>query len=490
MNDRIDEELRRAVNVLLADTPDVPTLPSTKGPDRKARSGPVSLTLASVAVLLVIGIPTALVLSGRQAVRDPGASPDLGTWRQGSTAPFGPRHEMFSAALGDGRVIVWGGIERNGDGGYKQQYDGGIYDPTTDTWETIQSAPLHDLSVIGIKLAAGRLAILGDGGMGQIAGGAILDADSGRWSEVPGHPDPRVIVDGFDWDGQTLAVVSVGGAERTLDRPVTSRWEYETFEWSPGAPFPFEPRAGFGLAVDSSRIAVWGGISSDGQVHSDGAVYLVDDDRWDPIPTAPISGRVDPQAAWIESGFVVGGGLESLNPDVSDLDPNGPPYDPGFSPGLAVYDPESGEWQSLPSPPKGSGFNGPFNPLIWSRFYHDSRSQLLVHATWGGGHPKSGIHAAYWYVEATGAWEWTPMADLHPADGYLVATSRTDSNPDNVPFSVQVWNDQWSAKTAAPFTNRMASAVVVVDDHIVIVGGAEGRELDQRNDTWVIDIER
>jgi N-acetylneuraminic acid mutarotase len=83
------------------------------------------------------------------------------------------------------------------------------------------------------------------------------------------------------------------------------------------------------------------------------------------------------------------------------------------------------------------------------------------------------------------------MSDLHPADDYVVATTRTVDNPDNGAFAVRLWNgQQWSTAAKGPFTNRMQAAVVVTNDQIVVIGGAQGRQLDATNDTWIIDIEQ
>jgi len=480
MSSRIDEEFRRAVRVLIADPPDLPPLPAVTRPTRPQRRGPTVLALAMLVVLIAVGVPSVIVLSNQRATQ----GPSLENWRQGAEAPFTPRHGMFSAALDDDRILVWGGVE--------SAFDGGIYDPSNDTWEAIPEAPVGDLSVIGVKVAAGRLAVIGTLEVGGRIAGTVFDVGSGEWLKVPTNPDIATFVDGFAWDGETLAVVRVGGeAEWRVDRPITSRWEYGTTEWSLGAQFPFDVRAGAGVAADSSRIAVWGGVSDDGQVHDDGAIYIVDDDRWDPIPSAPITARVNPEAAWLQSGLAVGGGMESNNPDLSGLDPNGQPYDPGIVPGIALYHVASGTWDMPASPPDDSGFNGPFNALVPSEYYDNGQPQLLVRSTWGGSHPTSGIHAAYWYQEATDEWGWTPMSDLHPADDYLVATTRTVDNPDNDAFAVRLWNgQQWSTAAKGPFTNRMQAAVVVTNDQIVVIGGAQGRQLDATNDTWIIDIEQ
>jgi len=485
MIDLIDRELRRVVEVLVADPPDLPNFPHDH-PTRPRARGPAAFVLMAGLVAVAIAIPATVFVVDRE----PYLGPVPGDWWQGQTAPFAPRHGAFAAVLDDERVLVWGGGGKQGNT-YTHESDGGIYDPESNGWEYVDPAPLADAFAFDfVKLADDRLLVFGQISSGLLAG-AVFDIPTSSWSSIPTHPDVTEDIKGILWNGQTLAVVQVGGHySLPFVPPYTKRWEYGADRWSDAAAFPLEPRIGVSGAATESQMAIWGGLSDSGRIHADGAIYRLDEDHWQLIPTAPIGGRLDAHANWIEAGFAVGGGFAEVTPDTSHLNPDGPPYDPGVVAGLAVYEPEIGFWRVLPSPPPGSGITGPFRQMVRSVWSESGEEQLLIHETWNGAHPHSGVHPAYWYDESTDTWEWSWMSDVHTADGFVYATSATEDNPDDVPFEVRLWDgDQWSHPSVAPFINRKDPAMAMVGDQLVLVGGSQGLDLDQLNDTWVIDLD-
>ena len=99
------------------------------GPSRRRQLVVVGSVLVAVFVLLG---------AQRQEFRQP-----FNDWRNtGSLAgevraidgPIGYRSQAATVALGDGRVLIWGGRRIN-------PASGRIYDPTTDTWAPLPAPP-------------------------------------------------------------------------------------------------------------------------------------------------------------------------------------------------------------------------------------------------------------------------------------------------------------------------------------------------------------
>jgi len=69
------------------------------------------------------------------------------------------------------------------------------------------------------------------------------------------------------------------------------------------------------------------------------------------------------------------------------------------------------------------------------------------------------------------------------------ATSATMDNPGDHAFSVyRLAGTTWTPSVPAPFTNRMEPGVGVVGNHVVVIGGQEGPNLEPRSDAWVLDL--
>ncbi|KOX11377.1 hypothetical protein ADL05_24170 [Nocardiopsis sp. NRRL B-16309] len=70
-------------------------------------------------------------------------APDTGSWRVIADADLAPRTRHTTVALGDGRVLVWGGTTatHSGDEDGLMARDGAVYDPGSDSWEPIADAP-------------------------------------------------------------------------------------------------------------------------------------------------------------------------------------------------------------------------------------------------------------------------------------------------------------------------------------------------------------
>lgn len=456
--------------------------------------------LASVVVLTVAGVGavTGTLLdssSDRPDVTMPALGPDgeplsepVGSWSRADDPPFSPRVDAFGGALTDGRILVWGGSahENEEDPGGAERVptgfaDGGIFDPGTGRWEPIPPAPVPPPTMGGafmtsVQLVDDRLAVA----TGSVDGGlhaAVYDVARGRWLDAPEVSEIALVYDAMAWDGETLVLVRTrrgaegvagdSGLDWRIDAPVTLRWQPGDDRWTAGTPPPFGLRDYVGAAFDGSRLALWGG--SDGaSMRADGAIYAVATDTWDPIPEGPLAGRVHAATAWSAGRLVVGGGLDRLN-DAGE-----------YLGDMAAYDPAKREWETLPAPPEG-GLGNPFS--TWE-YVEGQTTPLVADSTGHSGEPEPG-----WFY-GPGGWEQAPLSRVIELGGLIVATFGNE-NVGSAPYELRVraGPDAWLDAAEAPFDNRMGAAVAATSTGtLVVVGGLEGAELEQSNDTWVFDL--
>lgn len=464
MNDLI----RDAYAAIVAEAPPAPELPHTTAPPARRRLPAPAIVLAAAAmVLAAVGVPYLLLAGDRGGAGAPASGAP--SWREGAPPPFSPRTVQFAAPLSDGRALMWGGTElpfpTGSDATARRLLDGGIYDPESDTWERIEPpdfmpAPREfESEAVAAQLADDRLMILQFGGD---LGGAVYDVGTGGWTEITGAPGIDVTADAVAWTGDTLVLVRLWKGEAPWDvaAPLAARWSFDTRSWTAAAAPPLSLRLGAGTGFDGERLAVWGGalgenadLPGPATFAADGAIYDVAADTWTAMEPGP-AGDSHATVAWIDEGLFVAGSL---------------------------YDPDDGTWAAFPAPPAGAAV-GKTIADKWE--YRDGERQLLTTGSLVG---HSGAHPAQLWVD--GAWVDAPAYDVHLAGARLVATTRTGDNPDNLPFRAHRRDGEgWADLGPAPFTNRMESGVVAIDDRLVVVAGASGRTLQPAGDTWLLDI--
>ena len=255
-------------------------------------------------------------------------------WEPISTvgAPVG-RTGHASAWTGD-RLIVWGGLAEDG-----VTATGGLYDPSSDTWEATE---ITGAGVAGVGIRDGWSAWLGGylfvgGGLRGDGGPALItvvyDPISGAWSQ------------GCDGPGFGRAVAYTDD-EFIVWGGTASGTELDGFTCSAAA-FPFEATAIVGGERRERHSAVWSGNELivyggvfDAESIDGGERYSFNDDEWTPIgrEPAPIYSRWGHSAAWIDSRMLVWGGFTSEDESV----PAAP-----TSPSGALYDPAEDDWSTM-----------------------------------------------------------------------------------------------------------------------------------------------
>ena len=95
--------------------------------------------------------------------------PDSGSWSAGGDLNAA-RYQHTAAALGDGTVMITGGLEGGQEGGRSNTSE--IYDPETDTWLAVGPLPEEEEASSRSPTGRGRLlALYQSGAAGLNSGG-------------------------------------------------------------------------------------------------------------------------------------------------------------------------------------------------------------------------------------------------------------------------------------------------------------------------------
>jgi hypothetical protein len=461
-------------------TPDV-WPPGLETITRRARRRRTNRRLAfAVPAVLAVFAAIAVAVPRDDSLVNADAAP-VGTWRAGADAPFSPRDGMKTAVTDDGRVVVFGDADLSPIEG---SLDGGIYDPATDTWVVIPAAPIEGRAPVDteIQLAGDTLMVVATAHVGLPSEVATFDVTSLTWRLIELPADAGRLIE-WSWDGETLVLVTTDGRWDAADGPTpgrfdVQRWDAQSGAWSDGAPCPLPERIWSQAVHGDSRIALWGGSSSNelgpitgGQIPpgatettllgpvdtlSDGAIYDIADDTWTALPRDPLAAPlIAASEGMLRDGalVLVGGYVDGERRSAMMLDDSG--------------------WRSLPAAEPA----GTLDSIT-------ANDRLVVRA-FGA----SGPQPAQYLDLAAGVWRDSPAYRFAETDRGLVVTTATIDNPGDGPF--QAWlrsGAGWTPTVDAPFTNRMDPGLAAVGDLVMMFGGAEGLQIEDRADTWILHL--
>jgi hypothetical protein len=264
-----------------------------------------------------------LTESGSSAQQPTGAAyrESIG-WQAISEAPLAARADHIATWTGS-ELIVWGGHTGGAAGSVTHALDGGAaYDPATDTWRPIAAAPLPPDRYDGVWTGA-ELVVLGGGE--AVVTGAAYDPTNDTWREIAAPPvaivHPRVV-----WTGEDVIVV--GGVRVTagsVQQFVTWAWDPATDAW----------RELGGASVSSQSVeATWAGAELVVWGHApgqEGTWVLGRSAQWSQAAGFPVECEDRIQSVAFD-GRVIG----------------------SFCDTLAVFDPTTGTWSAIESPPAGA----------------------------------------------------------------------------------------------------------------------------------------
>ena len=234
------------------------------------------------------------------------------TWRRLASLPADRYHAVWTGK----EVVAWGGDAFAYDGSWRRlprppvaepafvawtgreligwgPSGGAAYRPATRRWRRLPAAPF-----LGSAAWTGRELIVVSGSR------AAAFVPASGWRGLPSLPEPR---DGAStvWDGTELLVIggSAAPAQGFAYDPKANAWRRLA---------PMDSGRGHAAAVwTGQRLLVWGGETGRPGafvIPPHGLAYDPRADRWQPLPQAPLRGRLDPTAAWTGRSLLVWGG--------------------------------------------------------------------------------------------------------------------------------------------------------------------------------------
>jgi hypothetical protein len=246
------------------------------------------------------------VIDGFVVAEQPEATPAPivmeGQWSELPSAPIAPRDGPSGVWTGS-EMIVWGGtiLESEGPDGvvFAHVADGAAFNPTTQRWRPIASAPIQPRSMHFAAWSGTEMLIWGGYGGDRwdpLLDGGRYDPLADAWREIPPAPLPKSshgTAAGATWDGRRL--IAWRGVDVAAFEPSTGRWKR-----LPGVPI----RAAEWVAIvgGSGRLfalAYPPGISAEVQAFS----YETD---WTALPQPPLRALdADRVPVWTGSSLIV-----------------------------------------------------------------------------------------------------------------------------------------------------------------------------------------
>lgn len=244
--------------------------------------------------------------------------PCTDSWSLIATAPIEPRTFHITVWSGS-EMIVWGGM--NIEGARVRFYsDGAAYSPATDTWRRIPE-PNFKARRMAKSVWTGEEMLIWGGDANseneiQLFGDGIAYRPSDdSWHPLPveGSPIPRHNCSAV-WTGDSM--ILFGGAQLTV-RSIIPLGHGAIYNRGLNRWYPLtehkspSPRFAHVAAWIGNRMFIWGG--TDGLTrHSNGACYTPATGEWTPLPSAAkITPRVHAKAVPTDIGIFIWGGGES-----------------------------------------------------------------------------------------------------------------------------------------------------------------------------------
>ncbi|MCI0618658.1 putative Ig domain-containing protein, partial [bacterium] len=303
-----------------------------------------------------------------------------------------PSARFFHTAIWTGQsMIIWGGtIDTN----YTPQDTGGIYDPTTDTWQSTSTAGAPEPRLFHTAVWTGtEMLVWGgfDGFLTSLDNGRRYNPLSDSWLPIsqtnsPIHRNQHTAV----WTGSEMIVwggeyfecnpscdnfyLNDGGRYN----PLSDTWTATSIDF----PVP-EPRSHTVSIWTGNKMIIWGG----GQTPlNSGGAYDPTSDTWADIGSSPLDARRDHTIVWNGTEMIVWGGY------------GGPIFIAEPLANGARYNPSSDSWVGI-SYDNNIPSSQVFHSAIWTG------TEMIV---WGGGGLSPGSNTGGRYDPALN--NWTPTS--------------------------------------------------------------------------------
>lgn len=273
-------------------------------------------------VLLWLG---ANIQSGEAGQDLVGAAYDPATdsWRRLPPHPFADSFAYPTVWTGE-EMIIAAGIDYSG----KNPPRGAAYDPSSDTWRRFGSSPLAPPDWTNAIWAGHEMIVWGGGGACEgcppWSGGFAYNPSTDMWRELPTAPIADRANFEAVWTGEELIVW--GGQAGPSGMSDGAAYDPRSDTWRTIRYGPLDPRYWASTVWTGTQVIIWGGYNvyapkGAQRVFGDGAAYDPETDSWHTLPNAPLDPRCNHSAIWAETQMIVWGGTEhcgSVGPRASD----------------------------------------------------------------------------------------------------------------------------------------------------------------------------
>jgi N-acetylneuraminic acid mutarotase len=206
------------------------------------------------------------------------------------------------------KMIVWGGYS-----GSDFINSGGMYDPLTDAWSAVSTAPLSGRFLHTAVWTGTHMIIWGgSGAAGLLNDGAAYNPATDSWTLLNSVNAPLARnLHTAIWTGTEMIIW--GGQISGTKTNTGSKYNFATSTWT-ALPTALGPSARFFHTAlwTGSKMLIWGGEDIAGLRKNDGAVYNNATNTWDG-PTATVSApvaRYRHTAIWTGTEMVIWGGTD------------------------------------------------------------------------------------------------------------------------------------------------------------------------------------
>ena len=243
-----------------------------------------------------------------------------------------PRAWHSVSCSADGRVVVSCGHNAGGANRMNHLRSTALqWLPGTGVWSALPDLPAGRIGAASVVLADGRTMLIGgDGSAGHVlASVAVLAADGSGWSDMPPLMGPRAAAAiALLPDGKVLVAGGMSGLADDTALNTAELWDPAMQKWTALPPMAHERSNPVACVVPSGRVAVVGGVGTDGTTRKDSEVFDPVKRQWGALGAEMASMHGDPSAAAVSGGLVI------VSEDASDRN--------------ELYDEESGRWFALP----------------------------------------------------------------------------------------------------------------------------------------------
>lgn len=227
--------------------------------------------------------------------------PSTQSWSSAAPIPGG-NFAGVAAPLPDGNVLVTSGI----DSAFNETDATRIYDPTSDTWSSAAPIPIPNQNQEAATVSGGK--VLVTGGYGSTAT-AIYDPTANTWSSAA--PVPEAHFGGVAAPLPGGKALVTGGSDTNYNfTGVTEIYDPGTDSWSAGQPLPYPDYLAAASPLTDGRVLVTGGYDSGwgGSTHTQ--IYDPSSDTWAQGPSG--AAHVEGVAAPLPNdGALVTGGKDA-----------------------------------------------------------------------------------------------------------------------------------------------------------------------------------